>query len=542
MPDKKNADQSRSLLLPAALVGLAVFFAMAFVYHPNTGWNVNTRLALVMAVVEEGRFTIDSYHDTPPWDTMDKAYYEGHHYSDKIFGVAVLALPFYVTGRVLHGDALPFEAAHWVMKVGGVALPGGISAALFWVLLCRLGAPPRRALFLTAAGVFGTMWYGYGAVFYPYVPGLACLLGALYVTFFPPARRITPWNALAVGALLGFTMLCDYLFGLVVVGVGVIWLLRLGDQGGLFGLRAFAEMTGERTPGKQLLGLAAVCAAGFFLPLAPWFAYTYSIYGEFAIPYRYEVDPRFREGMAQGFMGATYPKLHAFYFTTVHPFRGIFFWSPVLLAGLAGCILGTRQYGKRAIVGWLGLWAAAGYILFTASYYMWWGGWAMGPRFMIPMLPFVLLGAGELLRTDKLSALVRFPHWQKPAWGAVLVLGGVSIAMSFPIALADPQLPQGNQDHVLAEARIGTYLHVPHFEVLQGVYTGHLTVAPADRLAGDVWTGRRLANVLWLLFFLAVVAAGLLLAAWKAPKALPGIDRADFPFGTVDGTAAPPPG
>ena len=522
-------------------MGAVAFFAMAFVYHPQTGWNVNTRLALVMAVVEEGRFHIDSFHDTPPWSTMDKTFVDGHYYSDKIFGVSVLALPFYVTGRLLNGEALPFEAAQWVMKAGGVAIPGGVSAALFWLLLCRLGAPPRRALFVTAAAIFGTMWYGYGAVFYPYVPGIACVLGALYVTFYPPARRITPWNALAAGALLGYAMLCDYLFGLVVIAVGVVWLLRLADQGGFLGLRAFAEMTGERTPGKQLLGLAGACAAGFFLPLVPWFAYTYWIYGEFTIPYRYEVDPRFREGMAQGFMGATYPKLHAFYFTTVHPFRGVFFWSPVLLTGLAGCILGTRQYGKRAIVGWLGLWAAAGYILFTASYYMWWGGWAMGPRFMIPMLPFVLLGTVELVRTDRLSALARFPHWKTPAWASVLLLGSISIALSFPVALTDPQIPQSNPDPVLAEARIGTYLHVPHFDVLEGFYKGYLSISPGERLAGNVWTPRRWANVLWLVGFLAVISAGFALAAWKAPRdPLPGTQRADFPFRTVDGSAAPP--
>lgn len=100
---------------------------------------------------------------------------------------------------------------------------------------------------LTGLAVLGSMWYGYSTVFYPYSLGLATALGALYVTFYPPAGRLTPLNCLAVGFLLGYTLLCDLVFALLVLGIGVLWLMRLLDQVGIYGVRAFAEMSGERS-------------------------------------------------------------------------------------------------------------------------------------------------------------------------------------------------------------------------------------------------------------------------------------------------------
>ena len=56
---------------------VAAVVSMSAVDHPKTGWGVNTRLALVFAVVDEGRLTIDSYHRRPPTQTSDKAFHRG---------------------------------------------------------------------------------------------------------------------------------------------------------------------------------------------------------------------------------------------------------------------------------------------------------------------------------------------------------------------------------------------------------------------------------------------------------------------------------
>lgn len=525
----------------ALLLGLAVLLPMLLLFHPQTGWNVNTRIALVLAIVNEGIFSIDTWHDVPPYDTEDKAFFDGKHYSDKIFGVSLLALPFVYTARLFSDGGVSFETAHVVGKTFAVAIPGAISAALFFLLLARLGCPPRRAILLTSIAVFGTMWFGYGTVFYPYMAGMACCLGALWVTFFPRAGRVTLANSFLVGFLLGYALLSDLIFNIAVLALGVVWLLRALDQVGVIGLRAFAELTGERSRLKHLIQFSACFWIGVLIPMGLFAAYCYSIFGEFSVPYKYEVNERFREGMAQGVMGVTAPKLHALWFITLHPFRGILFWSPIMLAGIAGCVLATAQYGKRCIVGWMGLLVFIGYLLFNAGYYMWWGGWGMGPRFLIPAIPFLLLGLGEMARDGKLSAFEASPKFALPAWLATLFAGVTSVLLCLPLSLFDPQLPQGNQDAVLDAATLTTDLNVPQFQALEIFLSGHVTVLPHRRLSGELRSSGAAETVAGILLFLVLIVVPVV-AAWRlAPEKIPGLHRSDYPFRTIDGTAAPPP-
>ena len=73
------------MLIPLAL-------ALSYGYFDGGGadGNQNSRLGLVYAVVDEGRLAIDSYHDTPGTWTIDKSLHEGHYYSEKALGTAVL--------------------------------------------------------------------------------------------------------------------------------------------------------------------------------------------------------------------------------------------------------------------------------------------------------------------------------------------------------------------------------------------------------------------------------------------------------------------
>lgn len=503
---------------------------------------MNTRLNLVFALVERGTIVIDDYHDTPPYATGDKAYFQGHYYSDKIFGVSLLAIPPYAIAHALNGGPLSFHAAHYLMKIFAVAIPGGISAALFFLILGRIGVPPRRAVLLTILSVTGTMWLGYGTVFYPYVPGLAALLGALYFTFFPLERRLTPLNCLGIGALLGGVLLCDLIFGPAVFAVGLIWLLRLFDQVGILGLRAFAEMTGDRSRLKHLVGYSLLFWLGVLLPLSTFAIHTYSIYGTITMPYEYEVDEFFREGMAQGVMGITTPSLSALWFLTLHPYRGLIFWSPILIAGVAGCILATRHYGKRMMLGWVGLGSFVVYVLIQSAYYQWWGGWAMGPRLMIPMLPLVLLGCGELLRgSEPLSFFARRRNWEPWARWGTWSLAIVSVLLCLPLSLTEPQIPQGVPTAVLLEATISTSLPVPHFDILRWFYQGEITHWPWLRMREVVLGGTPISNYAGLVIYLLLVGIPLFFA-WKlAPLKIAGLHRMDYPFASIDGRAAPLP-
>src|SRR4029453_17540041 len=88
-------------------------------------------------------------------------------------------------------------------------------------------------------------------------------------------------------------------------------------------------------------------------------------------------------------------------------YRGLFFWSPVLLMALPGLVVLTasdRPLAAMIVAG------SSLTLLQVASFYSWFGGNAVGPRYLAPALPFLGLSAAFGIRrfpkTGALLALV----------------------------------------------------------------------------------------------------------------------------------------
>jgi len=76
-----------------------VFFIIYATFARVDGWVENSRLDLTRAIVDEGRFNIDTYAN----NTGDRAYYKGHYYSDKFPGASFLAVPPYFVFKHIFG-------------------------------------------------------------------------------------------------------------------------------------------------------------------------------------------------------------------------------------------------------------------------------------------------------------------------------------------------------------------------------------------------------------------------------------------------------
>ena len=84
----------------AAWLLAAILFVASAYFYQDPEWNGNSRLNLTRAIVEQGTFAIDAYHEAPGWATGDKAFFQGHYYSDKAIGASMMAVPIYF---LLHG-------------------------------------------------------------------------------------------------------------------------------------------------------------------------------------------------------------------------------------------------------------------------------------------------------------------------------------------------------------------------------------------------------------------------------------------------------
>src|SRR5262245_61499417 len=97
----RDREARRGRLGLVAVLLLALGAAMIV---PALGWNQTSHYAQVRAV-GQGQTTIDAWQ----WQTGDKGFRDGHWYSDKAPGLALVSLPAY---ELLRGVGAPAAARH----------------------------------------------------------------------------------------------------------------------------------------------------------------------------------------------------------------------------------------------------------------------------------------------------------------------------------------------------------------------------------------------------------------------------------------------
>jgi hypothetical protein len=375
--------------------GLAIFLALFLAYgwfYQAGGWNQNSRLDLVRAIVEKHTLRIDAYHK----NTGDKAHRGKHFYSDKAPGLALAAVPVAaVVSPLLPADEEARVAwLSYLCTLATCALPMALAGWLLFLLAVRLGATPGGATF--AALVFGlaTPAWTYATIFFGHPLATGLLLAAFYAAVKQEGEG-SMRLAFGLGLAAGWATITEYPSAPVAAIVSGLALMNLA------GWRA-----------RVRVGTAILAGGG--VALAVLVIYNLAAFGS-ALSTGYTHVEGFG-GMKTGFMGVTYPKLKVLGAITFGSFRGLFFHAPVLLAGFVGLAIWRRQ---RAAVAALVI--VAYYLLFNAAYHYWNGGWSYGPRHVAPALPFLALGLA--------------PLWSKGTPALKALLGALAL-LSFVLTLA----------------------------------------------------------------------------------------------------------
>lgn len=411
IPDFPRSPPTRALA--------AVFAAacLAYLWFPSLwGWNENSRLGLVRAIVEQRTLAIDDYWQRPGNETRDASEHGGHVYSDKAIGTAVLGVPAYWAARPLLAryDDEPERLAHMARTLVSwvaVALPSAIACVALFVLAWRASGAATPAVLTTLAGALGTPQWPFATTLFGHATAGALLLVALFLgrELRIGASRPVAISA-AIGAVLGLAAITEYPPALVAAMLGVYFLYAVATGPGIRSRTA-------------CVGAGAVAG---LVPLGLLMAYNQACFGSpFTLSYAQIANPEFAEVHATGMLGVGLPDPQRLLYLTFHPARGVFAQSPILLVGLAGLVPMFRRRGWR-IEAAVVLAAFVALLLVNAGFPVWWGGRSFAARHMVPALLLACLPIAFVAR-----------RWQ-PLVGALLVVSIVQMAIATAAGLEPP--------------------------------------------------------------------------------------------------------
>jgi hypothetical protein len=405
-----------STRIRALLIFGVIFFSYAYFYE-GAGWNQNSRFDLVRAIVEQGTWRIDAYHE----NTSDKAFANGHYYSDKAPGLVLLAVPVAEVTRPLLRAAGVDPASPrglvdlaYCLTVFTVALPmAAACACLFWIAL-QLGSSVGAAAFAALALGLATPMWVYSTLFWGHALAGACLVSgfacALRLPGDPSSARDVLWGA-ALGLAAGWATVTEYPSAPASAMVAALALALVWKDGAPRRWRVFLGVCTGALP----------CVVALM-------AYQYAAFGSVFHPSYAYYPPGAFSWMRHGYLGLTYPRIDVALKLLFGCRRGLLFSGPVVLAAPFGLwLLWKRPATHAAAVAAASI--AAYYFLFHASFSSWPAGWSYGPRYMAPGLPLLCLGLAPLW------------DYARTAWRIVvgtLAVAGVGLTLMAVSVTAQP--------------------------------------------------------------------------------------------------------
>jgi hypothetical protein len=413
-------------------------------FIPTTDWNSTSRAALVFSIVNHGLLNIDQYHEK----TGDKAFFEGHYYSDKPLGPILVAVPVHAVysaiGKLIPSLGNRTDIAIFVMNFFATAIPSALLGTVIYQFTARFARQQKSAFLLALVYGLGTIALPYSMRFYQHqLAAFGMFVGffLLWRVIYEEANQCWLW---VVGLLFGLTVISEYP---TVPFLGTIFLwaaYKISDRWILY---------------RVVLG-----ALPFLLISA---AYNLAILHT-PLPAAYLYHVTFQAAHRQGFMGITGFSLTQLWGITFSPFRGLFFISPVLLLTVPGLYWMWQQYNTQRGVVRLLAGIIVGFFLYNASYLIWWGGWAVGPRFLLPMLPFMILPLifpFERLWQSRFGRIVLIGVIGLSIFGVtVQTLGGQSLPPDVKDETNAPQVPSENVAWTLEQVEVGNIVGNPLLE------------------------------------------------------------------------------
>jgi Dolichyl-phosphate-mannose-protein mannosyltransferase len=350
--------ESRSRAVAIVAVA-ALCFAFAYLIQ-DAGDNARAHYALVRALAD-GTPAIDESLVHPALQTIDVSRFEGSSYAAKPPGLAAASLPPYVAleaaGVETTGDP---DRLVWALHLVSVVLP----TILLLLLVRRLGdrIEPRYGTIAAVTLGGATLVLPFSTLFFNHLLSATLAFLAFALVHRDHETGPRPWLVAAGGLAAGLAITVEYPVGLVAVVLGAYFLV-----------------------GDRRLRRAVAYGAGVVAGVAPLLAFnTWAFRSPFHLSYE---DWRYPGSEPlPGLFGLSFPSLDALLRILFDP-GGI---APVLAPAVVGAIVLWRRGNRWMAV--IPIVVTGLFLLYnSANNYTVFGGSSPGPRYVIPVLPFLAI-------------------------------------------------------------------------------------------------------------------------------------------------------
>ncbi len=491
---------------PQWIIFIGLLIPYLYIFPRWVDWNQNTRFDLTAAMVERGTLSIDEYIH----NTGDYALFDQHAYSDKAPGLSLAGVPIYFILKPLtHLDAIqsivtqlgrspaatttinrPIDQiapAEFVFATDvaiitwlTVALPTALLGIILLNFLGKIGYSPRARIISVLVYGLATPVFAYAATFYGHQPAAIMLFSAFAWLHIQRERSLRSWELFSIGALLGYAVVTEYpavLIATIIFMYG-LWIVHRFDR------------------------LIRIIVGGL-LPIIVLGIYNAAIFGSpFTLAYQYVANPRLQSLVGTGFLSASLPTFEAIWGLTFSPYRGLFFAAPILLLSIVGLGLLARRSTRTAPRSGASVFRAEWFtslcisilfLLLVSASAQWFGGYAAGPRYLVPMLPFLVWPLAAVIdRVEQDRSRRRM--W---LWLAIGVLIALSIVITWSLTV-------GGQYYTPDDVR----------NPLIEYSWPHIAAGDVARNVGMLFGLRGLGSLLPLISFVAIIFG----VAWRSTQ------------------------
>lgn len=429
------------------LIFLAVALAVSFPYFEGVrNANERPRLMQGMALWDTGVWAIDGPggRRLDPGPDVSRSRIDHRLYPNKPPGVSVVCALAYASARAVHGDELTLRHLTWWARIWTGWLP---TMLLCWFLVRRCSRLYSRTPAIAAVAVYALgspaasyahLAYGHQLAAALLVVGVSlCIdatsyeLGNGLGTERPPMPRAVLWRALVGGLAAGCAVTVEYgaVFAGLPLAVLLLWRAR-----------------------ESVRRVATVLAlAGALVPIGLLAAYHSAVFGSpLSTGYHHVTNLEFAAKHAQGFLGLGLPSWQAFHTNFLAADSGLIWWMPLFPLAVYGLIKASTHIDKPCArearmfaVTFLMYAVIVSSLSFT-------GGWRIGPRYLVVVLPMLVPGLAEVLGQMRARALFVAP---------ILALALYGLVVNTMAANLWPHVDVTNINHPVGEVLIPLWSH-----------------------------------------------------------------------------------